>query len=167
MNNLIILDKPKGKKISITVANFETKDIEVEFKRHYGDTIVIQMKPVDSIIQLKFNDLYSSSVPIDTTIFESLSQVDKKLNVYLNYLTALNGQCDNGMCNYANTYSYMIEFINEEGIYRINSITKLQPLDYKCAPLDDALNKLKNNFPKFQLDGENDEIKKKFTMMLN
>jgi len=165
--NLIVIEKPKGKKISISANNYEFQEIEVEYKKHKGDTIVIQMKPIDSIVQIRFNELYSATVTEDTINFESLNQVDRKLNSYLNYLSALNGRCDNGMCNYANTYSYIIEFINEEGVYSIGSIIKLQPREYQCAPLDDALNKLKNNFPKFRLDGENNEIRKRFTMILN
>lgn len=164
--NLIVIEKPKGKKISLGADNYEPQVSEVEFKKHLGDTIVIQMKPIDSIVQIRFNELYSTTVTDDTINFESLDQVDRKLNSYLNYMSALNGQCDNGMCNYANTYSYIIEFINVEGVYRIDSITKLQPREYKCTPLDDAFNKLKNNFPKFRLDGENNEIRKRFTMML-
>ena len=166
-NNLLILDKPRGKKISIGAVNYETKDSEVFFKRHYGDTIVIELEPVDSIIQLKFKDLYYSPAPNDTIVFESLSQVDTKLKVYLNYLSALNGQCDNGTCNYSNTYSYMIEFTSSEGIFRLDSIIKLQPKEYQCDPLVDALNRLKYIFPKFQLGGENNKIRKRFTIILN
>jgi len=165
--SLIVIEKTRGKKISIQVCNYESQTSEIAFKKHLGDTIVIQMKPVDSIIQIRFKELYSTNVAGDTLNFESLDQVDRKLNSYLNYLTALNGQCENGMCNYSNTYSYIIQFINEEGVYRIDSIIKLQPREYQCAPLDDALNKLKNNFPKFRLDGENNEIRKRFTMTLN
>lgn len=166
-SNIILIEKPRGKKIFISADNYESQESEVVFKKHMGDTIVIQMKPIDSIVQIRFNELYSTSGTNDTINYESIDQVDRKLNVYLNYLTELNGLCDNGMCNYSNTYSYMIEFINKEGIYRIGSITKLQPREYQCDPLDDALNKLKNNFPKFRLNGENNDIRKRFTMTLN
>jgi len=164
--NMIVIEKPRGKKISIQAENYESQISEIPFKKHLGDTIVIQMKPIDTIIKIRFKELYFTSVTNDTINFESIDQFDRKLNSYLNYLSALNGQCDNGMCNYANTYSYVIEFINEESVYRIDSITKLQPRGYQCLPLDDALNNLKNNFPKFRINGENNKIRKRFTMML-
>lgn len=167
ISDIIVIVKPRGGRISIHADNYESQETEVEFKKHFGDTIVIQMKPIDSIIKIRFDELYSTLVTSDTVNFESINQLDRKLNSYLNYLSSLNGRCDNGMCNYVNTYNYIIEFINEEGVYRIDSITKLQPKEYQCAPLDRALNKLKNNFPKFRLDGENNEIRKRFTMMLN
>jgi hypothetical protein len=125
------------------------------------------MKPIDSIIQIRFNELCSTSVTSDTINFESLDQTDTKLNAYLNYLSALSRKCHNGLYNYVNTYNYIIEFLNEEAIYRIGSITKVQLREYQCAPLDDALNKLTNNFPEFRFDGANNEIKKRFTLMLN
>ena len=165
-DNLIILQRPKGKKITFVAANYEKKEIEVDFKKHYGDTITVQIKPVDSIIHLKFNHLYANSGIGDTINFETLEQVDTKLNIYLNYLSALNGMCDNGMCNYANTYSFIIEFIAEERVYKIGSITILQPKGYECVPLNEALNRLKNSFPKFRLNGENDKLRKRFTITL-
>jgi len=166
-NSLVILDQPKGKKISIVALNFETTESEIKFNTYLGDTLVIQMKPVDSILQIRFNELYATSLTVDTIKFESPDQFNTHLNVYLNYLKTLNGKCGNGMCNYANTYSYMIEFIQENGVYRMGSITKLQPREYQCTPLDDALNQLKNNFPKFQLAGETDEMTRRFTIILN
>ena len=164
--NIIVIEKPRGKKLAIHADHYESHESKVEFKKHAGDTIVIQMKPVDSIIQTRFNELYADATTEDTLNFESVDRLDRKLNSYLNYLSALSGQCDNGMCNYANTYSYTIEFVHEEGVYRIGSITKHQPREYHCAPLDEALNQLKKNFPKFRVDGATEEIRKRFTMML-
>jgi hypothetical protein len=156
VNNLIYICQPKEKKLSIIVANYEGIETEIVFKNKRADTLLMKMKPVDSIIQNRFNELFIQPKAKDTLIFYSLHQLKEKLHTYLNYLSVLKGQCENGMCNYSSKFVYNFQFTNSAGYYQISSITKTQPLEYTCAPLDDALNNLKINFPIFQLAGENE-----------
>lgn len=151
--SLIKISRLHGKKLQITSPDYEDFERKISLKKYRNDTLVIQLKPKASLVQMRFQSLWlSPAITTDTLHFADAKAVEKHVLSYLNYLAFLTDDCDNGMCNYSNTYRYEVYFVEEYSVFRIEKVIKLQPRSYSCEEFDKYLQKLPAIFPKFQLD---------------
>ncbi len=168
INNLIIIEKPVGRQLTIS-SNllYEIYQAKIDFKAHLTDTLKIQLKPNEALINKGYTEIWNSKIQSkDTLIFNNSNALQRKVLSYLNYLTAIDEKCDNGLCNYSNTYKYQIDFVKTDSVYLIEKIVKLQPRDYNCDELDKHLQRLQSIFPKFILTEEVANLSMQFTIMI-
>ena len=169
LNNLITINKIKGNYLEITFKDYELYFEKVNIRKLKNDTITRQLVPVDSIILSRFEQVWETNTGTsDTLTFDDSDGVKVHIMSYLKYLKVLDKYCDNGMCNYSNTYRYKILFTEENGVFKISAIDKIQPREYNCDELDKYLNKLKIIYPKFKLKEQHQQsnIEMSFTLMI-
>ncbi len=167
INNLIIIEKPFGRKLTISSNEYDLFQGKIDFKTNREDTIKIQLKPNQMSIIKRYNDIWSKNIQqMDTIILDNRHSLSKKVLSYLNYLSATNENCDNGTCSYSNTYRYQINFVKTGSVYLIEKIEKLHPREYNCDELDQHLKQLSKIFPKFILKEEVGNLNLQFTIML-
>ena len=167
INNFIIIEKPFGRQLTISSNLYELFQEKIDFKKHFSDTLKVQLKPNETLIRKGYNEIWNAdTILIDTVEFNNLRSLERKILSYLNYLSVIDEMCDNGMCNYSNTYRYQINFVKTDSVYMIEKIVKLQPRDYKCDELDKHLQLLQSIFPKFNLREEAENLSLQFTIMI-
>jgi hypothetical protein len=167
INNLIIIEKPFGRLLTISSDPYEMFQEKIDFKKHSSDTIKIQLKPNKTLVRKVYNEIWNADNQlIDTVEFNNSRSLERRILSYLNYLSVIDEMCDNGMCNYSNTYRYQINFVKSESVYMIEKIVKLQPWDYNCEELDKHLKLLQSIFPKFILKEEAENFSLQFTIMI-
>ena len=167
ISNLIIIEKPFGKQLIISNNQYDTYQEKIDFKKNCSDTLIIQLKPNKALIRRGYKEIWNSNhQSIDTFEFKNSSTLKEKILSYLNYLSVIDEMCDNGMCNYSNTYRYQINFVQSDSVYQIEKIIKLQPLDYECEELNKHIELLQSIFPKFILKEEIENFSLRFTIMM-
>jgi len=169
LNNLITIKKIKGNHLEIAFKDYELYSEKIKIRKYKNDTITRQLIPKYSVILSRFEQIWEidNGTP-DTLTFGNSDGVKSHVLSYLKYLIVLDKYCDNEMCNYSNTYRYKIVFTEENGVFKINAIDKLQPREYNCDKLEKYLNKLKIIYPKFKLEEQNQQsnIVMTFTLMI-
>ena len=144
LSGLVIINKFKGKRLEISLKDYELYSEKISFGKYKNDTIARQLIPKKQIILSRFEQIWNNdNIMLDTLTFDNSSQGKRHVLSYLNYVKILDNSCDNGLCNYANTYSYNIRFTKENDVYKISTIDKLKPHEYNCNELENYLNKLK------------------------
>lgn len=165
--NVIIINKPFGRRLLISSNSYVDFEEKIVLRNHKSDTLTLQLDPVESIIKERYKEIWDeTNEPSDTIALSSKSSVENLLLSYLKYLYVIRGVCNNGLCNYSNTYRYNIHFVDSNSVFTLKEIVKLQPMDYKCDELDNHLDILKSIFPKFTLEEENKEFWIHFTISL-
>lgn len=169
LNNLITINKIKGKYLEIVFKGYDLYSEKLNIRKYKNDTITRQLIPQESVILSRFEQIWEKDIETsDTLVFDIVDEVNSHVLSYLRYLKVLDKYCDNGMCNYSNTYRYQITFSEENSVFNISSIEKLQPREYNCDELEKYLNKLKIIYPKFKLKEQNQhsDIVISFTLMI-
>ena len=167
INDIVLIEKIRGNNLEILIDNYNLYTEKIKFKNCKNDTLVRQLVPNDSIITTRFKEIWdTNNVVTDTLFFNNLQELKIHIFSYLNYLTEISKYCDNGLCDYSNTYKYQFEFEVKNSVYEISKIEKQQPTDYKCDELEKYLNIFPNIFPKFLLKGKKEKISMFFTMKL-
>ena len=167
INHLIIIEKPFGRQLTISSNQYELYQAKIDFKAQPTDTLNIQLTPNEALINKGYTEIWNSKIQSkDTLIFNNTNALERKVISYLNYLSAIDEKCDNGMCHYSNTYRYQIDFVKTDSVYIIEKIIKLQPRDYNCEELDRHLQRLQSIFPQFILTEEVKNLSFQFTIMI-
>ncbi|MDT8413560.1 MAG: hypothetical protein RQ875_13930 [Vicingaceae bacterium] len=167
INDIVLIEKIRGSNLEILIDGYNLYTEKIKFKNYKNDTVVRQLVPNDSIISIRFKEIWdTNNVVTDTLFFTNLKELKIHIFSYLNYLTEISKYCDNGLCDYSNTYKYQLEFEVKNSVYVISKIEKQQPSVYKCDELEKYLNIFPNIFPKFLLKEENEKIRTSFTMKL-
>ena len=167
INDIVLIEKIRGNNLEILIDNYNLYTEKIKFKNYKNDTIVRQLVPNDSIIKTRFSEIWdTNNVVTDTLFFNNLKELKIHIFSYLNYLTEISKYCDNGLCDYSNTYKYQLEFEVRNSVYVISKIEKQKPSDYKCDELEKYLNIFPRIFPKFLLKGKKEKISISFTMKL-
>lgn len=156
VNNIITLYKIKRKNLEISLNEYDKHSEKIKLRKFKGDTIVRQLTPNKSVLEDRFQQKWkSTSHSSDTLIFENTDEVKRHISSYLNYLLhhlmANDKMCDNGLCSYSNTYRYHMRFSIKNSTFKLNTIKKLQPMDYECAELDVYLEQLIDIYPNFRI----------------
>ena len=164
-NNLIELLFSLRKKLVIEAINYDTFSEKVKFNGK--DTISIQLTPNESTVNKRYSEIWNIENKInDTLTFETLKSLQDFTSSYLNYLSALKNTCDNGMCNYSNSYTYRLYFINKDSIFQIEKIEPKEHYENKCTELVDNMILLKEIFPKFRLLEKTDDFSFQYFILL-
>jgi hypothetical protein len=166
INNFIIIKKPFGRQLTISSNLYELFQEKIDFKKYFLDTLKVQLKPNENLIRKGYNEIWNADTQIDTVDFNNFRSLERRILSYLNYLSVIDELCDNGMCNYSNTYRYQINFVKTDSVYMIEKIVKLQPWDYKCEELEKHLQLLQSIFPKFILREEAENLSLQFTIII-
>ncbi|KJS06701.1 MAG: hypothetical protein VR77_03630 [Flavobacteriales bacterium BRH_c54] len=167
INDIVLIEKIRGNNLEILIDGYNLYTEKIKFKNYKNDTVVRQLVPNDSIISIRFKEMWdTNNVVTDTLFFNNLKELKIHIFSYLNYLTEISKYCDNGLCDYSNTYKYQLEFEVKNSVYVISKIEKQQPSVYKCDELEKYLNIFPNIFPKFLLKGKKEKISISFTMKL-
>ena len=156
-NNLIEINFSLKKKLIIEANNYDTYSYKVKFNGK--DTIAIQLTPNETTINKRYSEIWTiENKIIDTLTFETLKSLQDFTSSYLNYLSALKNKCDNGMCDFSNSYSYKIYFSNNDSIFYLEKIEPKKNYEIQCAELDEKMILLKEIFPKFRLKEKTDNF---------
>ena len=167
INDIVLIEKIRGNNLEILIDGYNLYTEKIKFKNYKNDTVVRQLVPNDSIISIRFKEMWdTNNIVTDTLFFNNLKELKIHIFSYLNYLTEISKYCDNGLCDYSNTYKYQLEFEVKNSVYLISKIEKQQPSVYKCDELEKYLNIFPNTFPKFLLKGKKEKVSISFTMKL-
>ena len=166
--NLLSISQLRGRKLRITVPGYVQFGQKIPLKRYRDDTLTLQLLPNDSLVSLRFREIWEHPAsPTDTLEFATANEVQRQVLSYLNYLRALGGACDNGMCNYSNTYRYDCVFVSTGAVFHLEKVVKQQPREYACDELDTYLQQFPGMFPPFRLRGKDGgELRLSFVVML-
>ncbi len=169
LKNIISINKIKGNYLEIVFKGYDLYYEKLNIRKYKNDTISRQLIPKDSVILSRIEQIWGieSGTP-DTLTFDNSEGVKSHILTYLKYLKVLEEFCDNGMRSYSNTYRHKILFTEENGVYKISAIDKLQPREYNCDELEKYLDKLKIIYPRFKLKEQNQQsnMVMTFTLMI-
>lgn len=158
VTDIITISRIRGKRLKIEFPNYDFYSNKERIKKYKGGIVTRQLVPNDSLIEKKFREIWDSpNISTDTLSFKDQSDLKKYVLSYLNYLVVLADSCDNGMCNFSNTYNYEIEFIESNSIFEISSIERTGKSSYKCEVIYQYIKRLNIIFPKTKLDAKPEE----------
>jgi hypothetical protein len=167
VNNLIILKRPIRNQLTISGANYVTKEEKIKYKNHVSDTIKIALKPKNNLIKEGYNKFWNADSTSTKIIqLKDINSLDTKILTYLNYLLLLEDKCDNGLCSYSNTYQYKFDFEKVDSLYVLTKITKIQPRAFKCEVLEKHMELLLTIFPKFTMTEEKEKFYLRFLISM-
>ncbi len=168
ISDLVKIKKQFGRKLTISNKDYETYQDKIKFRKHFSDTITIQLIPKDSLIQKGYKDLWFKDRSSDTLICENFLCLQNKVLSYLNYLSYFDDHCHGGICNYSNMYVYKFYFNQSDSVFCIDKIEKLQPhsFSYDCEIHNVHLKQLVEIFPKVSLQTNSDNFSLKFIIWI-
>lgn len=159
VSNFIVIHKIRGRRLEITLSNYELYSEKINLRKFKKDTISRHLIPNRSVINSRFEELWNSEDLVTDTLFlEDKNEIRKHLSSYLNYLKVLEDPCKKDC--FTNTYNlhYRIIFSVVNTVYEISSVENLRPYIDKCEELDIYMEKLKTNFPKIRVSGLDESV---------
>lgn len=159
MSNLILIHKVRGRRLEITLSNYELYSEKINLREFKNNTISRHLVPNRSVINSRFKELWNSErISTDTLFFDDKNEIRKHLSSYLNYLKILDDPCKKDC--FTNTYNlhYRIIFSVINSVYEINTVENLRPDIDRCEELDKYMEKLTTVFPKIRVRGLDESV---------
>lgn len=161
-SNTISLSKPRMKKLTVVADNYQIGSFKVQMKQRWGDTLTYQLKPQQQLIDQYYSELFGDSIKADTLTFSSMKEVERKLRLYLQFVSEIDHSCDHGLCSNSNTFPYYAQFQQSAGVFVLKHFDPKS--EVKCNDLDGFLNQIQINFPPFELDVDAESFRVPFTI---
>ncbi len=159
MSNLILIHKVRGRRLEITLSNYELYSEKINLRKFKNNTISRHLVPNRSVINSRFKELWNSErISTDTLFLDDKNEIRKHLSSYLNYLKILDDPCKKDC--FTNTYNlhYRIIFSVINSVYEINTVENLRPDIDRCEELDKYMEKLTTVFPKIRVRGLDESV---------
>lgn len=141
-------------KMTLYNSNYFAKEFSVPLKRK-SNVYYQNVEPTQNYFYSKYKQYWENETSfLDTLRFNNNNDLQAYLLKQLTYIHALHFGCDNGLCSYSNTYTYVFSFQKNEDLYELCDVSKVRPWDYHCESLDVKLKSLITIFPKISFSEE-------------
>lgn len=159
VSNLIVIHKIRGRRLEITLSNYELYSEKINLRKFENDTISRELIPNRSVINSRFEELWNSeNLATDTLFLDDKNEIRKHLSSYLNYLKILDDPCKKDCFTHTYNLHYGIIFSNVNSVYEIKSVENLRPDIDRCEELDIYMEKLTKVFPKMRVKGLDESV---------